>query len=139
MIVYVKVRTTKQKPCTFLDSCPSPCDWCKTHDYSEACVPMLIKRVKELEKGKEYDKFTISSLCKRREELVVENAQLREQFEQRVAIADGKKTLTLEELARKICDSYTTLDCDSVCPARNYCRAGHNGMMDWLRKVVSGE
>lgn len=47
MKVKVKKRsdpTAQLQPCMFLDSCFGACDWCKTHDYSEACVPMLQQR-----------------------------------------------------------------------------------------------
>ena len=53
-------------------------------------------------------------------------------------ITDGEKTMTLTELAVRICNSYTYEDC-GTCPATNYCRAGHNGMMDWLHKVLQDE
>lgn len=49
-----------------------------------------------------------------------------------------EKTYTLEELAKKICDSIPAEECDH-CPATLYCRTGHNGMLDWLKKVLNGE
>lgn len=57
-------------------------------------------------------------------------------------IKDGEKTMTLEELAATICNSISNEkdDCagcyDGSCPADAYCRHGHNGMLDWLRKVT---
>lgn len=55
-------------------------------------------------------------------------------------ITDGEKTMTLEELAKKICDHFDQEDCyDGGCPAAAYCRHAHNGMIDWLRKVVNAE
>ena len=50
-----------------------------------------------------------------------------------MTIIDGEKTLTLEELAQKICDSFA--ECDK-CPADKCCSYLHNGMADWLREVV---
>ena len=43
---------------------------------------------------------------------------------------------TLEAIATRICNSYDADDCDAKCPASDYCRKGHNGMIDWLRKVM---
>ena len=55
-------------------------------------------------------------------------------------ITDDGKTMTLKELAACLCSSF---DCDRYsdggCPAGQYCREGHNGMMDWLRKVVNDD
>lgn len=48
MKVKVKKRNDPNEqlqPCVFFDCCDDACDWCRTHDYSEACVPMLMKRV----------------------------------------------------------------------------------------------
>lgn len=55
-------------------------------------------------------------------------------------ITDGEKTMTLQELAVRICNSFDEVDngC-KVCPASDYCYNGHNGMMDWLRKVLADE
>lgn len=53
-------------------------------------------------------------------------------------VTDGEKFMTLQELAKRICDSYDMDDCDE-CPASKHCRAGHNGMLDWLRKVLRDE
>jgi adenine-specific DNA glycosylase len=49
-----------------------------------------------------------------------------------IVLQDGE-AMTLVELARTICSSID--DC-SKCPAAEHCRHGHNGMADWLRKVV---
>ena len=49
MKVKVKIRNDPNEQlqkCFFYDVCPFPCDWCKQHDYSEACVPALQERVK---------------------------------------------------------------------------------------------
>lgn len=53
-------------------------------------------------------------------------------------VTDGEKVMTLQELATRICNSYDMDDCDK-CPATEHCRAGHNGMIDWLRKVLGYE
>jgi hypothetical protein len=48
MKVKVKKRNDPNEqlqPCAFIDLCFGACDWCETHDYSEACVPMLQERV----------------------------------------------------------------------------------------------
>lgn len=60
-------------------------------------------------------------------------------------ITDGEKTMTLVELACRICNSIASTDDDCAgchdgsCPAIQYCRHGHNGMIDWLRKVLQDE
>jgi hypothetical protein len=54
-----------------------------------------------------------------------------------MTITDGEKTMTLEQLANMICNSYTAEECEWECPAREYCSTKHNGMADWLREVVS--
>lgn len=57
-------------------------------------------------------------------------------------ITDGEKSMTLEELAQKLCRYISDYDnecagCyDGSCPAAEHCRHGHNGMIDFLRKVV---
>lgn len=57
-----------------------------------------------------------------------------------MTITDGNKTMTLEELAKKICNSFDCdRYCDGGCPAAHLCHEGHNGMLDWLRKVVAYE
>ncbi len=49
-----------------------------------------------------------------------------------------KKThYTLEEIAGKICDSYEECT-EGVCPGFALCSNGHNGILNWLRKVVEG-
>lgn len=55
-------------------------------------------------------------------------------------ITDGEKIMTLQELALRICNSYDDNDngCDA-CPAVAHCHNGHNGMMEWLRKVIGDE
>lgn len=54
-----------------------------------------------------------------------------------MTITDGEKTMTLEELADKICKSYA--DCPEECPGFAYCRFKRNGTLVWLQKVVNGE
>lgn len=45
MKVKVKVYNDPNEPkCRYFESCFGACEWCKTHDYSEACVPMLQRR-----------------------------------------------------------------------------------------------
>ena len=55
-------------------------------------------------------------------------------------ITDGEKTMTLEELAMAICHNISGAEAsgcfDGSCPAEEYCRHGHNGMIDWLRQAV---
>jgi hypothetical protein len=57
-------------------------------------------------------------------------------------ITDGEKVITLQELAQRICHSIANeeIGCESCydgsCPAAAYCRHGHNGMLDFLRKVL---
>lgn len=58
-----------------------------------------------------------------------------------IVLYDGQ-TITLKELAEKICENPSNYenDCagceDGSCPAAEYCRHNHNGMVDWLRKVL---
>lgn len=52
-----------------------------------------------------------------------------------IVLNDGQ-AITLEELAKKLCSSFTADECVDKCPAAEYCRHGHNGMLDWLRKVL---
>lgn len=60
-------------------------------------------------------------------------------------VTDGEKVMTLQELATRICNSIAEKDDDCTgcydgsCPATKYCRHGHNGMIDWLRKVLGDE
>lgn len=57
-------------------------------------------------------------------------------------ILDGENAMTLEELARRICNTLTEESDDDFacyngrCPAADYCRHGHNGMIDWLKRMV---
>lgn len=48
--------------------------------------------------------------------------------------------ITLEELAEKLCHEISGADAggcfDGSCPASEYCRHNHNGMVDLLRKVL---
>lgn len=54
-----------------------------------------------------------------------------------MTITDGEKTMTLEELAQKICDSYA--ECvEGECPAFACCFKG-GGMIKWLREVVGND
>jgi hypothetical protein len=57
-------------------------------------------------------------------------------------ITDGDKVLPLEKLAEHLCYGLTVEDNEACyngeCPAADYCRHGHNGMIDWLRKVLEG-
>ena len=58
-----------------------------------------------------------------------------------IVLYDGQ-TITLKELAEKICENLSNYenDCagckDGSCPATEYCRHNHKGMVDWLRKVL---
>lgn len=57
-------------------------------------------------------------------------------------ITDGKVTsMSLEELAFIICNNIRGEDAsgcyDGSCPAADRCRHQHNGMIEWLRKVVA--
>lgn len=51
-------------------------------------------------------------------------------------ITDGEKTMTLEELAEKICESR---DCgwDESCPFADNCWRGHNGLVEHLRGLLN--
>lgn len=40
-----------EEPCRFRDTCIGACDWCESHDYSEACVPMLQAEVRRQTKS----------------------------------------------------------------------------------------
>lgn len=57
-----------------------------------------------------------------------------------MTITDGEKTMTLEELAQKLCCNISGAEAngcyDGSCPAADLCRHQHNGMIDLLRKVV---
>lgn len=57
-----------------------------------------------------------------------------------ITITDGDKTwtMTIEQLAQKICDSYT--DCkEEQCPGFPYCRHKKKGTIVWLQKVLNGD
>lgn len=46
-----RANAEPEMPCRFRGECIGACEWCKEHDYSEACVPMLqaeIERYKEM-------------------------------------------------------------------------------------------
>ncbi len=47
-IVRIKARVVPQ-PCQYRNRCVGACEWCETHDYSEACVPLLQARCKQLD------------------------------------------------------------------------------------------
>lgn len=49
-------------------------------------------------------------------------------------IADGDKTITLEQLAAAICNSYA--ECTEACPAFGKCYRGHTGTIYWLRDIL---
>lgn len=53
-----------------------------------------------------------------------------------MTITDGEKTMTLEELAQKLCKRYEAC-ADDGCPAAGLCGYKHNGMVALLREVVS--
>lgn len=77
--IRLKARVVPQ-PCMFRDTCSGACDWCNSHSYSEACVPMLQQQVHDLQKRNARQSDTIKALCKSREELTKENRQLRERL-----------------------------------------------------------
>ena len=39
-----------EEPCRYKDTCIGACDWCESHDYSDACVPMLQERLRHITK-----------------------------------------------------------------------------------------
>lgn len=52
MKVKVKQRSdpnAQLQECIFFDSCVGSCEWCKTNNYSEACVPLLQKEIENLQ------------------------------------------------------------------------------------------
>lgn len=57
-----------------------------------------------------------------------------------ITITDGDKTLTLtlEELATKICKSYKECK-EGECPGFAYCRHKKKGTIVWLQKVLNGD
>ena len=56
--------------------------------------------------------------------------------------ADRIRAMNDEELSKFLCE-FRSCDPDghpcSGCKAESYCRAGHNGMEDWLQKPADGE
>lgn len=52
-------------------------------------------------------------------------------------IQDGEQTMTLEDLATKICADFE--DCAEDCPGFQFCGPHKNGVLEWLRKVVNSE
>lgn len=123
--------------CRFQDICPDPCDWCKTHDYSEACVPMLQKKVQESSKAAQEAGKVIAELKEEFKQMLKRNS---EKAAQGLTITDGEKTLTLEELAQKLCEHFSGAEAvgcyDGSCPGADYCTYKHNGMVDLLREVL---
>ena len=55
-----------------------------------------------------------------------------------ITISDGDRTLTLEELAKKICESYEVCK-EGECPGFPYCRHDRKGILVWLRQVVKND
>lgn len=53
-------------------------------------------------------------------------------------ITDGEKTMTLEELAQKICDSHGECT-EGECVGFDYCSKNKNGVLVWLQKVIANE
>ena len=107
------------QPCIFLDKCQGACDWCKTHMYTEACVGMLQHQCDCLRKN---------WVAAERDKVL-----LQKEMEQNEKVQKGM--YTLDEIAVRICNSIDAEACET-CPATNYCKAGHNGMLDWLREVM---
>ena len=58
-------------------------------------------------------------------------------------IIDKEKTMTLEELAGKICRSIRAADDEACwngrCPAADYCRKSLNGKTYWLQELIDGK
>ena len=48
MIIRIKVK--EKLPCIFCATCQGACEWCETHQYTEACVPFLQAKVAERDK-----------------------------------------------------------------------------------------
>lgn len=78
-IIRVKAHVVSE-PCPFRGICPHPCEWCNTHSYSEACVPMMVKKISDLQKSNARKSDTIKALCESRTEIERENRQLREKL-----------------------------------------------------------
>ena len=53
------------------------------------------------------------------------------------------KAMSVDELASFLCNIFIAEaeveveDPCTICPARNHCRYGHNGMKDWLESEVA--
>ena len=52
--------------------------------------------------------------------------------------ADRIRQMDDQELAKFLCKAYSTDNCYK-CPAKDRCRFGQNGMMDWLREEAENE
>jgi hypothetical protein len=44
--IRIKARVVAD-PCPYRETCCGACAWCETHSYSEACVPMLQKEIRD--------------------------------------------------------------------------------------------
>lgn len=120
--IRIKARIVAQ-PCMFRGKCYAACEWCDTHDYSEACVPMLQARIDLLQQIAE------AWLEMTKEQNAPREAKKEE------AQRDGS-LYTLEEIAEAICDS--TANCSEACPGWNYtCRKGNKGTLQWLQEVMN--
>lgn len=108
--IRLQARVVPQ-PCRYRDTCHGSCDWCKTHDYSEACVPMLQARVQLLQIAAE---VTSDALKEKQKEC--------------------EQKYSLKEIAKAICDSHE--ECSEACPGWGYCTKGKTGTIDWLREVM---
>ena len=62
-IIRIKARVAP-KPCIFIDYCIGACEWCESHEYSEACVPMLQKKVLDQRR----DLIGLEKKCKKLQE-----------------------------------------------------------------------
>lgn len=112
----IRIRAkAKKNPCIFCNSCHGASDWCKTHRYTEACMGMVMHQAEAL----------LQNWLAARKEI----ARLEK---------ENSRKYWLKDIARAICDSYDKNNCDE-CPAREHCSAGHNGMLEWLEKVIAGE
>lgn len=47
-VIRVKARVVKN-PCRYIESCHAACVRCETHNYSEACVPLLQQTIQRQE------------------------------------------------------------------------------------------
>lgn len=50
--------------------------------------------------------------------------------------ADRIQTMSQKELGKFLCSLMNADDCDTRCPAREYCSHGHNGMEEYLSRPV---